>query len=166
MQVNLDDNANVLVEKDTNSDGYLITVDSRVTVRVTKTELRLLQALIGAQLEDNSKAGRDGLKKVLVDALTTHRTKFEEALRRMRVEDIALAVWYVGDVRVTQEVLKYVSKRAADDVQDSVREAIDRRVRKERSTGNTVFEQQMMEKGKMSLINLLKLVLDTDTLPL
>lgn len=166
MQVNLDENSNVLVVKDNSSDGYLITIDSRTTVKVSKTELKLLHALISAQLEDNSKEGRDALKKVLIDTLISHRTKFEGALRKMKNEEIALAVWYPGDVRIMQEVLKHISKRTADDVQDAVRESIDRRIRKERSMGNTVFETQMAEKGKAALIMLLKLVLDTDTLPL
>lgn len=167
MQVRLnEEGGNITVEKMEGSEDFVLNIDSRVTVRITKTEMRLLHALIGAQLQENPKANRDGLKKVLSDALVTHNAKFQDALRKLKKEDIAFAVWYAGDLRLTHEILKNMSKRSADDVQEAIRETIERRIRKERSTGNAAFEGQMAEYGKNAVITLLKLVFDSETIPM
>lgn len=167
MQVNLtEESGNITVEKIVGSEEYVLNIDSRVTVRVTKTELRLMHALIGAQLQDNPKASKDGLKKVLSDALVSHNAKFQDALRKLKKEDIAFAVWYAGDLRITHEIMRNMSKRSADDVQEAIRETIERRIRKERSVGNAAFEGQMEEYGKNAVIGLLKMVYDSETIPM
>lgn len=168
MQVKLNEESqNILIERDKESEGYFnINIDSRVSVKVSKTELKFMHALIGALLEDNPRANKDGLRKVMVEALSTHRPKFQDALRKMKQEEIAFAVWYAGDMRVSQEILKHMSKRSAEDVQAAVRETIERRIRKERSEGNTAFEGQMEEYGKNAVTALLKLVFDSDTIPM
>lgn len=167
MQVKLlEDSGNISVEKEESSESYQIMIDSRVSIRVTRTELKLLHAIIGSLLQENPKANRDNLKKVLAEAMVSHKGKIQDALRRMKQEDIAYAVWYTGDLRITQEILRNMSKRSADDIQEAVRESIERRIRKERSTGNSSYEAQVEEYGKNAVITLLKMVYDSETLPL
>ncbi len=164
MQVNLEESNNITIEREGTSDSFIMCIDSRVTVKLSKSELRLMHALIGAQLQDNQKLGKDALKKVMADALSTNKPKVQEVLRRMKQEDIAFVVWYMGDLRLAHEILGNMSKRAAEDVQETVREAIERRIRKERSTGNNGFESQMNEYGKNAVTAFLKQVFDTDNL--
>jgi len=166
MQVNLDESNNITIEREGTSDSFVMCIDSRVTVRLSKSEMRLMHALIGAQLQDNPKMGRDALKKVMADTLVSHKPKVQEVLRRMKKEDIAFVVWYMGDLRMGHEILNNMSKRSAEDVQETVREAIERRIRKERSTGNTTFEVQLTEYGKAAVTSFLKQVFDTDTIPI
>lgn len=165
MQVNLEESNNITIEREGTSDSFIMCIDSRVTVRLAKAELKLMHALIGAQLQDNPKLGKDALKKVMADALVSNKPKVQEVLRRMKQEDIAFVVWYMGDLRLAHEILGNMSKRAADDVQESVREGIERRIRKERSTGNSSFETQMAEYGKNAVTAFLKQVFETDALP-
>ncbi|WP_303851601.1 hypothetical protein [Seleniivibrio woodruffii] len=164
MQVNLEESNNITIEREGTSDSFIMCIDSRVTVKLSKSEMRLMHALIGAQLQDNPKMGKDALKKVMSDALSANKPKVQEVLRRMKQEDIAFVVWYMGDLRLAHEILSNMSKRSAEDVQETVREAIERRIRKERSTGNTVFESQMNEYGKNVVTSFLKQVFDTDNL--
>jgi len=164
MQVNLEESNNITIEREGTSDSFIMCIDSRVTVKLSKAELKLMHALIGAQLQDNPKLGKDALKKVMADALTSNKPKVQEVLRRMKQEDIAFVVWYMGDLRLAHEILGNMSKRAAEDVQETVREAIERRIRKERSTGNNAFENQMNEYGKNTVTAFLKQVFDTDNI--
>ena len=165
MQVKLvEDTGNVTIEKD--GEGFVICIDSRVRVNVTKPELKLMHALIGALLTEKTGSDKGALKKLVMETLSTNKARFQDVLRKMKAEDTAFVVWYCGDVRTTQEILKNMSKRAADDVQDTVRETIERRIRKERSEGNQSFEKEMDDYGRCTVMNMLKQVLDSDNLPI
>jgi len=161
MQVNLDDSINIKIEKNDEEDSYILFVDNRTSMTFDRSELKFIHALIGSMLGENTKESKESLKKTLKDVIRSHKTQLQGTLRKMKKQDIALAVWYAGDLTISQEILRNMSKRSADDVQEAIRETIERKIRKERSLGNSEIEAEMQEQGWQAVTSMLKEVFRT-----
>jgi arsenate reductase-like glutaredoxin family protein len=156
MKINLEDSINIKLEKVEEQDKYVLFVDGRTSISFDRSELKFLQALIESMLDENTKESRESLKKTLRGVIDNQKTQLQNALRKMRKQEIAFAVWYIGDHHISQEILKNMSKRSAEDVQESVRETIERKIRKERSLGNNDIEKEMQQHGWQAVTSLLK----------
>ncbi len=161
MQVNLDDDSNINVEKIHNKDEYVLSVDGRTKLFFSESEMKFLHALIDSALKEDEGMSKDSIKQALKDAVANHKAKLQITLRDMRSKDIGFALWYVGDASVRADVLANMSKRSAEDVETVIKESIERRIRKERSDGNLDIEEVMAAQGKSAASALLKKVLQS-----
>jgi len=161
MQVNLDDESNINVEKVRNKDEYILSIDGRTKLYFSESEMKFLHAMIDSALKEGDGMSKDSIRQALMDAVTNHKAKLQVTLRDMRSKDIAFALWYVDDEAMRAEVLSNMSKRSAEDVEVAIRESIERRIRKERSEGNLDIEEVMADQGKSAASGLLKKVLNS-----
>ncbi|PLX67722.1 MAG: hypothetical protein C0602_10240 [Denitrovibrio sp.] len=161
MQVNLDDSTNLQIAKIKDKEDYVFSIDGRIKLRFSRSELKYIQAMIDAALKDDAEQSRDSLKNSIKDAVLRHKGQLQNILRNVRTEDIAYAVWFAGDETVKNDILSNMSKRASDDVVETIKEGIERRIRKERAEGNADIEDIMLEQGRSAAAILLKRVLDS-----
>lgn len=160
MQVNLDDSTNINIEKVQDKDEYILSVDSRTKMTFSRSEMKYIQAMIDSALKEDLGMSRDSLQKSIKEAVATKKAQLQNCLRNMKIEDIAFAVWYAADQDVAAEILANMSKRSAEDVSNTVRESIERRIRKERAEGNREIESVMTEQGRAAASAMLKKILD------
>jgi len=161
MQVNLDDTTNINIEKVQDKDQYILSVDGRTSIVFSKSEMKFVLALVDSALKDDEGMSMDSLKESLKDAVAKHKTQLQLTLRNMKTEDIAYAIWFVGDQTLSADILANMSKRSAEDVQNTIKETVERRIRKERSEGNMDIEDVLKEQGRSAATTLLKKVLDS-----
>ncbi|MGD9807113.1 MAG: hypothetical protein AB7E76_04660 [Deferribacterales bacterium] len=160
MQVKLDDNTNINVEKAENGEEFILTVDKRIRISFSSSELKFLNALIDSALKEDDVMSREALQSSLKDAVVKYRPSLQGILRNVKIEDIAYAVWYIDDKSVAELILSNISKRSAEDVQTLVKENIERRIRKERSEGNQDIDAVLKEHGRIASSCLLKKILE------
>jgi len=160
MQIKLDDDSNINVEKIKDSEEFVMTVDKRIRIRFSLSELKFLQALIDSALKEDDIMSRESLQSSLKDAVLKYRPSLQTILRNIKIEDLAYAVWYIDDKSVAEIILGNISKRSADDLQTLVKENIERRIRKERSEGNKDIDAVLREHGRIASACLLKKILD------
>jgi hypothetical protein len=160
MHVNLDDSTDITLEKDNDTEKYILSIDSRSQIAFSASELKFIAAMIDSVLKTDAGQSRDSLQRSLKDAVSAHKAHLQNILRNMKIEDIALAVWYIDDTAATLEILANMSKRSAEDVQTAIKENIERRIRKERSEGKADIEDIMLEHGRSAAALLLKKLLD------
>jgi hypothetical protein len=160
MQVKLDDNTNINVEKAEKGEEFILTVDKRIRISFTSSELKFLNALIDSALKEDDVMSREALQSSLKDAVVKYRPSLQGILRNVKIEDIAYAVWYIDDKSVAELILSNISKRSAEDVQTLVKENIERRIRKERSEGNHDIDAVLKEHGRIASSCLLKKILE------
>jgi len=161
MQVNLDDSSNLNITKVEDKDEYIFSVDGRTEIRFSRSELKFIQAMIDSALKDDIEQSRDSLKKSITNAVVKHKAQLQNILRNIRTEDIAFAVWFAADENVKNDILANLSKRSAEDVMETIKDGIERRIRKERSEGNQDIEEVMKEQGRSAAAIFLKKVLDS-----
>jgi len=161
MQVNLDDNSNINVEKTDNADEFILSLDNRVNVRFSRSELKFMQALIDSALKEDDVMSREALQQSLKEAVEKCKPQLQLILRNMKTESIAHAVWYIDEPEVTEVILSNISKRSAEDVQIMMQDGIERRIRKERSEGNKDIEEVIKEHGRQTAASLLKKILSS-----
>jgi hypothetical protein len=159
MQVNLDDSTNINVEKTEVGDEFVLSVDNRMRMFFSRAELKFLQALIDSALREDDVMSKESLQKSLKNAVDTQKPQLQLILRNMRTEDLAHAVWYIADRDFTDAVLCNISKRSCEDVQEIVRESIERRIRKERAEGNKDIENVLKEQGRQASAAMLRKIL-------
>ncbi|PLX68600.1 MAG: hypothetical protein C0603_05460 [Denitrovibrio sp.] len=97
MQVNLDDESNINVEKVRNKDEYILSIDGRTKLYFSESEMKFLHAMIDSALKEGDGMSKDSIRQALMDAVTNHKAKLQVTLRDMRSKDIAFALWYVDD---------------------------------------------------------------------
>jgi len=161
MQVNLDDSTNLQIEKIKDKEDYVMSIDGRIKLRFSRSELKYIQAMIDATLKDDINQSRDSLKESITDAVARHKAQLQNTLRNIRSEDIAFAVWFAADENVKNDILSNMSKRSADDVSETITDGIERRIRKERAEGNKDIEEVMKEQGRSAAAILLKKILES-----
>lgn len=160
MQVKLDDSTKINISKSEDGNEFVLTVDGRTSMSFSRSEMLYIQALLDSALKEDQMS-RDSLKKSLKDAAEKSADKLQPALRHMKTEDIAYAVWFAGSQSFTDVILANISKRSAEDVQTAVRETIERRIRKERAEGNKDIEKITDEKGRSCASAMLRKILET-----
>lgn len=158
MQVNLDDSTNLSIDK-VGQDEFVLFVDKRTKVRFSRSELKYIQAMIDASLKEDEAASKDSLRNSIKDAVARHKPQLQNTLRNIRSEEIAYAVWFADDEEVKDDILSNISKRASEDVLETIKEGIERRIRKERAEGNKDIEDVMREQGRSAAASLLKKIL-------
>ena len=159
MQVNLDDSTNLNLKKTEDKDEYVLKVDGRTEIRFSRSELKFVQAMIDSALKEDVQQSRDSLKSSIADAVLKNRGQLQNILRNIRIEDIAFAVWFAADSEVKSIILSNMSKRAAEDINETISDSIERRIRKERSEGKKDVEETMKEQGRSAAAVLLKKIL-------
>ncbi|XOB65097.1 hypothetical protein ACMC5R_13565 [Deferribacteres bacterium DY0037] len=159
MQVNLDDGTNINVEKTEAGDEFVLCVDDRTRMYFSRSELKFIQALIDSALKEDEVMSRESLQDSLINAVETQKPQLQLILRNMKTEDMAYAVWYIADKKFTEAVLGNISRRSSEDVQEIVRESIERRIRKERAEGNRDIENVLKEQGRHAAAGMLRKIL-------
>lgn len=162
MQVNLDDSTNINIEKIVDRDEYILSVDGRTRMSFSRSELKFIHAMMDSVLKEDEGMTRDSLRKSLKEAVESKRPLLQNCLRNMKVEDISYALWYAEDNTVTDVIMENISKRSAEDVQNIIRDSIERRIRKERAEGDREVEARMKENGRAAAAAMLKRILDAE----
>ena len=161
MQVNLDDDSNINVVRTDNVDEFQLTINDKVRVTFSRSELKFINALIDSALKEDEELSMESLQQSIKDVVEKNRPKLQLVLRDMKTEDIAYCIWYVNDKEVTKAMITNISKRSAEDVSQLIKEGIERRIRKERAEGNKEIENTLREQGRNAASFLLRHILES-----